>query len=32
MKGCFERLRVRCFVLEVDGLGGDSTGRLEEER
>nr|GFA20160.1 reverse transcriptase domain-containing protein [Tanacetum cinerariifolium] len=30
MKGCFERLRLRRFGLEVDGLGGDSTGRLEE--
>nr|GEW44094.1 reverse transcriptase domain-containing protein [Tanacetum cinerariifolium] len=32
MKGCFERLRLRRFGLEVDRLGGDSTGRLEEER
>nr|GEX46898.1 putative reverse transcriptase domain-containing protein [Tanacetum cinerariifolium] len=32
MKGCFKRLWLRRFGLEVDGLGGDSTGRLGEER
>nr|GEW54920.1 reverse transcriptase domain-containing protein [Tanacetum cinerariifolium] len=32
MKGCFEHLRLRRFGSEVDGLGGDSIGRLEEER
>nr|GEZ86519.1 hypothetical protein [Tanacetum cinerariifolium] len=31
-RGYFERLWLRRFGLDVDGLGGDSTGRLEEER
>nr|GFB84016.1 hypothetical protein [Tanacetum cinerariifolium] len=32
LPSCFERLRLRRFGLEVDRLGGDSTGILEEER
>nr|GEV73658.1 retrovirus-related Pol polyprotein from transposon TNT 1-94 [Tanacetum cinerariifolium] len=31
MKGCFERLRLRRFRFEVDGLE-NTTGKLEEER